>query len=119
MSTMKTIGVVGVGTMGRGIVQLFAQAGHTVHCHDLRTGAAPKAVDQLRGQLARLVEKGRLAVAEADAAGQRMKPVTALADLAGCDVVIEAVVEDLEIKRALFAELEAIVADEAILASNT
>ncbi len=117
--TKQTVGVVGAGAMGRGIVQLFAQAGHDVRCHDAQPGAAAHGVEYARSQVARLAEKGRLTPAEADAAAARMQAVASLGELAGCDAVIEAVVENLEVKRALFTELEAIVDAEAILASNT
>ena len=114
-----TIGVVGAGTMGRGIVQLFAQAGHTVRCHDAQPGAAAKAVEYVDGMFARAVEKGRMAAAAHEGARQRLKACDGLADLADCELVIEAIVEDLEVKRALFRELEGLLGDNAILASNT
>ncbi|WP_288254566.1 3-hydroxyacyl-CoA dehydrogenase [uncultured Hydrogenophaga sp.] len=114
-----TIGVVGAGTMGRGIVQLFAQAGHTVRCHDAQPGAAAKAVEYVDGMFARAVEKGRMTAAAHEGARQRLKACDGLADLADCELVIEAIVEDLEVKRALFRELEGLLGDNAILASNT
>lgn len=114
-----TIGVVGAGTMGRGIVQLFAQAGHTVYCHDAQPGAAAKAVEYVDGMFARAVEKGRMAAADHEGARRRLKACAGLADLADCELVIEAIVEDLEVKRALFRELEGLLGDSAILASNT
>ncbi len=118
-SSPTTIGIVGAGTMGRGIVQLFAQAGHTVRCHDAQPGAAAKAVDYVDGMFARAVEKGRM-TAEAHAqTRERMSACASLADLAGCELVIEAIVEDLEVKRALFRELEGVLGSSAILASNT
>ncbi|WP_234195609.1 3-hydroxyacyl-CoA dehydrogenase [Pseudacidovorax sp. NFM-22] len=118
-STPTTIGVVGAGTMGRGIVQLFLQAGHTVRCHDALPGAAAKAVDYVDGMLARAVEKGRMTAADHQAARGRLHACNALDELADCTLVIEAIVEDLEAKRSLFRQLEALVADDAILASNT
>jgi len=114
-----TIGVVGAGTMGRGIVQLFAQAGHTVRCHDAQPGAAAKAVEYVDGMFSRAVEKGRMAAAAHEGARHRLKACDGLADLADCELVIEAIVEDLEVKRALFRELEGLLGDNAILASNT
>ncbi len=119
MADKITIGVVGAGTMGRGIVQLFAQAGHSVRCHDAQPGAAAKAVDYVDGMFARAVEKGRMSAADHEAARGRLKACGGLADLAGCDLVIEAIVEDLKVKRALFRELEALIGESAILASNT
>jgi 3-hydroxybutyryl-CoA dehydrogenase len=114
-----TIGVIGAGTMGRGIVQLFAQAGHTMHCHDALPGSANKAVEFVTDMIGRGVEKGRITAAEFEAVRGRIHACTKLEDLAGCDVVIEAIVEDLAVKRELFKTLEGIVADTAILSSNT
>jgi len=113
------IGVVGAGTMGRGIVQLFAQAGHVVRCHDAQPGAAAKAVQAVLEQLGKLVEKGRLSADALAAIRERIHVSEDLASFADCGVVIEAIVEDLEAKRALFRALEAVVSPEAILASNT
>lgn len=114
-----TIGVIGAGTMGRGIVQLFAQAGHTVHCHDAMAGAAAKAVEFAVGMIGRGVEKGRISADAFAAVRARVHACGKLEDLAACDVVIEAIVEDLGVKRELFKALEAVVAETAILASNT
>lgn len=118
-SNTTTIGVVGAGTMGRGIVQLFLQAGHTVRCHDAQPGAAAKAVEYVDGMLVRAVEKGRLDAAAHRAARGRLHACSALEELADCTLVIEAIVEDLEAKRSLFRQLEALLAEDAILASNT
>ncbi|MFT4256922.1 MAG: 3-hydroxyacyl-CoA dehydrogenase [Pseudoxanthomonas sp.] len=115
----KTIGVVGAGIMGRGIVQLFAQAGHRVLCHDAAPGAAQGAADYVSGMLDRQVEKGKLNSAKAAEIKAAIVPVPELAGLVSCDVVIEAIVERLDAKRALFSALEDVVADDAILASNT
>lgn len=119
MSQTKTIGVVGAGTMGRGIVQLFAQAGHVVRCQDAQPGAAAKAVDHVDGMLARLVDKGRLAASELERIRGRVTACTSLDELVDCDLVVEAIVEDLAAKRDLFRALESIVGEAAILASNT
>jgi len=119
MADKIRIGVVGAGTMGRGIVQLFAQAGHRVVCCDAQPGAAAVAVDHVLGQLRRNVEKGRLT----EEAFERIRGAIDAADdlsaLAGCAIVVEAIVEDLGAKRELFRRLEAIVGDDAVLASNT
>ncbi|WP_048440320.1 3-hydroxyacyl-CoA dehydrogenase [Caenimonas sp. SL110] len=114
-----TIGVVGAGTMGRGIVQLFAQAGHRVHCFDAQSGASAKAIDYVAGMIGRGVDKGRITAEQFLQIQGRMHACDAVLQLADCDVVVEAIVEDLEIKRQLFRELEAVVSDNAILASNT
>ncbi|MGY3608934.1 MULTISPECIES: 3-hydroxyacyl-CoA dehydrogenase NAD-binding domain-containing protein [unclassified Bradyrhizobium] len=113
------IGVVGAGTMGRGIVQLFAQAGHTVLCFDEKLDAAAQGVAAVFATLESLVAKGRLASDALDGIRARAKSCAALTDLAGCDVVIEAIIEDIAVKRDLFGRLEGIVADNCILATNT
>ncbi|MDQ6685175.1 MAG: 3-hydroxyacyl-CoA dehydrogenase, partial [Pseudomonadota bacterium] len=113
------VGIVGAGTMGRGIVQLFAQAGHRVRCFDAQPGASTQAIDYVAGMIGRGVEKCRLPAAQFEQTRARMHACTELSQLADCDVVIEAIVEDLEVKRALFRELEATVGEDAILASNT
>ncbi len=114
-----TIGVVGAGTMGRGIAQLFVQAGHRVWCHDALDGAAAKAVDYVGGMLAKLADKGRITPEALHGARARLGVAKTMADLADCDLVVEAIVEDLDVKRALFRALEAVVRPDAILASNT
>ena len=119
MAGKIAIGVIGAGTMGRGIAQLFAQAGHMVRCHDAQPGTAAKAVDYVDGMFARAVEKGRMAAAEYVAARNCLKACDGLADLADCGLVIEAIVEDLNVKRVLFRELEDLVDEDTILASNT
>ncbi|MBS0449993.1 MAG: 3-hydroxyacyl-CoA dehydrogenase [Proteobacteria bacterium] len=119
MADKITIGVVGAGAMGRGIVQLFAQAGHPVRCHDAQPGAAAAAVDYVAGMLQRNVEKGRLAPDAFERIRAGMSVAGDLAALAGCGIVIEAIVEDLGVKRELFRSLEAILGDDAVLATNT
>ncbi len=113
------VGVVGAGTMGSGIAQVAATAGHRVLLLDARPGAAAAAIATLRAGLARLVDKGRLDAAQASAAGERLQAVEELEQLACCGLVVEAIVEELEPKRQLLRSLEALLADEAILASNT
>jgi 3-hydroxybutyryl-CoA dehydrogenase len=113
------IGVVGTGAMGRGIVQLFAQSGHSVRLFDAAPGAAEKARDGVADTLGKLADKGRITREALLSTVDRMRPVGTLADLAGCDLVIEAVLEDLTVKRRLFAELESIVTADALLVSNT
>lgn len=119
MTETLKIAVVGAGTMGRGIVQLFAQAGHRVHCFDSFDGAAAKAVDFAVSMIGRGVEKGRLTAEAFGRIRGRIHVAAVLDDLADCDVVIEAVVEDLAVKRNLFRQLEAVVSPRAVLASNT
>jgi 3-hydroxybutyryl-CoA dehydrogenase len=121
MKTVESfrIGVVGTGAMGRGIAQLFAQSGHAVRLFDAAPGAARAAKASVADALGRQVDKGKLAREACDATLARMVPVDALAELADLDLVIEAVVENLEVKRRLFAELEGLLGPDAILATNT
>ncbi|AMM26198.1 3-hydroxyacyl-CoA dehydrogenase [Variovorax sp. PAMC 28711] len=113
------VGIIGAGAMGRGIAQIAAQAGSDVLLLDSFEGAAERGRDALLAQWQKLHEKGRLDEATCDALGARIRPVTSMQDLAQCDLVIEAVVENLEVKRELFKALEAIVAPTATLATNT
>jgi 3-hydroxybutyryl-CoA dehydrogenase len=113
------IAVVGSGAMGAGIAQVAAAAGHTVRLFDTRPGAVDKAIDGIGKAYNKLVEKGRMGALEADLARERLRAAQVQAELKDAALVVEAIVEDLEVKRALFAELEAIVAPECILATNT
>jgi len=112
-------GVVGSGTMGRGIVQVLAQCGARARVFDAKPGAAHAARDAVAKTLAGLVQKGRIAQDAADATLSRIEIADSLAEFAGCHLVVEAIFEDLEAKRALFRELEAIVDERCVLASNT
>ncbi|MEU5365749.1 3-hydroxyacyl-CoA dehydrogenase [Streptomyces sp. NPDC005925] len=113
------VAVVGTGTMGQGIAQVALVAGHPVRLHDTAPGRAREAADAIGARLDRLVEKNRLSGADRDAARERLLPAESLTDLADCALVVEAVVERLDVKQRLFAELEAIVADDCLLATNT
>ena len=113
------VGVIGSGAMGSGIAQVAASAGHQVILFDTRVDAAAKAIAAIGKLYARLVEKGRMTAHDADAAKGRIRVAATLADVRDCVLVVEAIVEDLEVKRCLFAELETIVADTCILATNT
>ncbi|MFV3077050.1 3-hydroxyacyl-CoA dehydrogenase [Niveispirillum fermenti] len=117
--TSEIIGVVGAGVMGRGIAQLFVRAGHQVCLHDSREGAATVARAHVLSMLDRLAAKGAMTQADVRAAAGRLLPVPDLSGLAGCTLVVEAIVEDLEAKRSLFAALEGIVGEGCLLASNT
>ena len=113
------IGIVGSGIMGSGIAEVAATTGHEVVLRSRSLESAQAMVAGLAKSLARQVEKGRREQADADAALARVTATADLADLAGCDLVIESVVEDLEVKKALFRELDAICGPNAILATNT
>src|SRR2546430_431904 len=112
-------GVAGSGTMGRGIVQVLAQCGARTLVYDAQPGAAQKAKDTIAQTLGKLAERGKLERAAVDAALGRIEIAGSLDALAPCQIVIEAIVEDLTAKRELFSKLEAIVAPDSILASNT
>ena len=118
-SILAPVGIVGAGAMGSGIAQVAAMAGHRVLLVDTTDGAAAAAVGRVRAQLDRLVAKGRLGRADADAALSRLSAVDAVADLPECGLVIEAAPEDLELKQRLFAELSERQPPTTVLASNT
>jgi 3-hydroxybutyryl-CoA dehydrogenase len=113
------VAVVGAGTMGNGIAQVFAQAGHSVTLRDLTQEILDRARGSIDRSLAKLVEKGKLQQGDRDAALGRLALRTELETVAGADLVVEAIVEDLAAKQALFRELDRIAKPEAILASNT
>lgn len=114
-----TAAVVGCGAMGRGIAQLLAQAGLEVRLFDTQAGAADAAGTTIASDLDKLVARGKLTASDATAIKPRLRPVGASTQLTGAGLVVEAIVEDLDIKRRVFAELEAIVGDQAIFATNT
>jgi 3-hydroxybutyryl-CoA dehydrogenase len=115
----SVVAVIGSGAMGAGIAQVAAVAGHAVRLYDTRPEAVEQAIAGIGKALARLVEKGRMGAAEADLARERVLPMRALDEAAGAALVVEAVVENLDVKRVLFAELEDIVGTGCILATNT
>jgi 3-hydroxybutyryl-CoA dehydrogenase len=119
MTEIRAVAVVGAGVMGAGIAQVAAEAGLTVSLFDPMEGANERAIQRIAGFLERKVEKGLLSTEEANAAVERIGSAGTLASAAGADVVIEAVPEDLELKRALFHDLDEVVAGDAILATNT
>src|SRR5438552_4113238 len=115
----QRVGVVGAGQMGAGIAQVFAQAGTAVLLTDSRKDALAGAQKGVEGSLARLVKKELLSEADAKAAAGRIATVEALAGLASCDLVVEAVVEDERVKTDVFRTLDDLLAPAAILATNT
>ena len=116
---ISRVGVVGLGTMGAGIAQVCLQAGLEVIGREVEPELGEAARGRIDHYLSRGVEKGRLSAEDKDAALGRLCLVTDLAELASCQLVIEAVFEDLDVKRNTFAELDRIVLPEAILATNT
>ena len=113
------VGVIGTGAMGRGIVQVSAAGGMHVLMMDTRPGAADEARDFVAKMLVRAAEKGSMSKADADAATARIRVAQSLADFKDCHMVVEAIVENLDAKRALFADLEGVVKPDCILATNT
>ena len=116
---IERVGIIGAGAMGRGIAQLMAQCGCETLVFDLDTAASENALAAVAAIWDRLVEKGRMTAADAKTARARLSQAGSLADFAQCDLVVEAIVERLDAKTALFAELEDIVTPQAILATNT
>ncbi|MCQ4042204.1 3-hydroxyacyl-CoA dehydrogenase [Streptantibioticus rubrisoli] len=117
--THTTVAVVGTGTMGQGIAQVALVAGHPVALYDAVPGRVEQAVQEISARLDRLAEKGRIDQAARDAAVAAITPAAELGDLAGAGLVIEAVAEDLAVKQRLFGDLEGVVADDCVLATNT
>jgi 3-hydroxybutyryl-CoA dehydrogenase len=116
---IRRVGVVGLGTMGAGIAQLCVEAGVDTVGREVTSELGEQARDRIAHFLTRKVEKGQLAADERDAAVGRLQLTTELSDFTGCDLVIEAIVEELDAKRELFAALEDVVGPEAVLATNT
>jgi 3-hydroxybutyryl-CoA dehydrogenase len=115
---IERVGVVGLGTMGAGIAQVCVQAGVETVGREVTAELGERARERIAHYLGRGVEKGRLTADERDAALARLTTTTELGDLAGCDLVIEAVVEELDVKREIFAELDRLLPG-AVLATNT
>ena len=119
LDTQTTIAVIGAGAMGSGIAQVAAQAGHQVYLHDQREGAAEAGREGIAKQLQRRVDKGKMQQQDLDAILGRIRPVANLDEVADAGLVIEAIIEDLDIKRQLLANLEDLCTGDAILATNT
>jgi 3-hydroxybutyryl-CoA dehydrogenase len=117
--TVRKVGVVGLGTMGAGIAQVCVQAGVETVGREVSDELGERARARIEHYLGRGVEKGRLSGEEKEAALTRLTTTTNLADLAPCDLVIEAIVEDLDAKRGLFQELDRVVGTDTVLATNT
>ena len=119
MATVQTTGVVGAGTMGNGIAQTFAMAGLPVTLLDINAAALDRGMTAMTRSLERLVAKGRMAAADRDATLARIRPTTAMDVLAGCDLVIEAVLENYDLKAKIIRQLDDLCREDAILATNT
>jgi len=116
---VKKVGVVGCGSMGAGIAQLCAQSGFQVVVSEINDEFLKRGMGFIDKVLSRSVEKGKLAQADKDAVMGRIKGTTSTKDFADCDLVIEAAIENLDLKKKIFAELDGICPKEAILATNT
>ena len=116
---IRTVGVVGAGQMGRGIAQVSAAAGLSVFLADASADLAKKGRDTIAAGLAKLVEKGKVTSADADALVGRVTPAGSLGALASADLVVEAVTENFDAKAAIFRELDAVLPAASVLASNT
>ncbi|EFG35893.1 hypothetical protein BAZG_02187 [Brucella sp. NVSL 07-0026] len=117
--SINHIAIVGAGVMGTGIAQIAAQAGLVTQIFDAREGAAAASRDRLASTLAKLAEKGKISAEDAQTAVSRIEICSSIQELADCDLVVEAIVEKLDAKQALFLELEAVVSGNCILATNT
>lgn len=116
---IRKVGVLGCGLMGSGIAQVAAQAGYDVVVREVEQKFLDKGLGGIQKSLAKFVEKGKMQQAEMDACVGRLKGTTTLQDLADCDIVIEAIIENAQLKRDTYAELDKIVKPAAIFASNT
>jgi 3-hydroxybutyryl-CoA dehydrogenase len=119
MSDIQRVGVLGCGLMGSGIAQVAAAAGYETIVRDVGQPILDKAKAGIEKSLAKFVEKGKLSAADRDATLKRLSFTTVTADLKGCDVVVEAVTEDLDVKNALWKELDGLCGAGTIFASNT
>ncbi len=116
---IKKVGVLGAGLMGHGIAQVVATAGYDVVLREVDDAKLEKGIGKIEKQLARAVEKGKAEQADADAIRGRIQGTTSYADLADCDLVIEAITEDLGLKLEMWKEVDGIVKADALFATNT
>jgi 3-hydroxybutyryl-CoA dehydrogenase len=116
---ISKVGVLGAGLMGHGIAQIAAQAGWDVVLREVDQGKLDKGIGRIEKQLGRAVEKGRMEQADADGVRGRIQGTLDYGDLADCDLVVEAITEDLALKVEMWRELDGIVKDGAVLATNT
>jgi 3-hydroxybutyryl-CoA dehydrogenase len=119
MAEIKKVGVLGCGLMGHGITQVAAQAGYDVVVREVDDSKLAAGIGKIEKQLARAVEKGKASQEDADAVRGRIQGTTDYADLADCDLVVEAITEDLQLKLDMWREVDQIVKPEAVFATNT
>ncbi len=116
---IKTVGVVGCGLMGSGIVEVIARHGHKVVVREVNDDFLKKGMERIQTSMARGVERSKISAADRDAAAARIQGTTKMEDLAQADLVIEAAIENLKLKKEIFKELDQITRPDVILASNT
>lgn len=116
---IQTVGVVGCGLMGSGIVEAIARKGYAVIVREVNQGFLDQGLDKLRTSTGRAVERGKMTAEDRDALLARVTGTTTLADFTPCDFVVEAVVENLDLKKEIFRELDRVTRPEVILSSNT
>jgi 3-hydroxybutyryl-CoA dehydrogenase len=116
---IRNVGVIGAGTMGNGIAQTFAAAGYSVTMRDLKSQFLDRGIAAITKSLDRLALRGKITREDRDATLRRIKPTTELSDLANCDIVVEAILENYDLKAALLKELDATCREDAIFATNT
>ena len=119
MNSIKNIAVAGAGSMGSGIAQIAASAGHEVLLYDTNIAAVDRALKSIAEGCQKLLAKGKLTIDQAEGIVSRIKPASSIEELKGTDLFIEAIIENLEIKSSLFKSVEAVLSRDAILASNT
>ena len=119
MAEIKRVGVLGAGLMGHGIAQVCAQSGYDVVLREVDDATLGKGIAKIEKQLARAVEKGKSSQEDADAVRGRIQGSTDYADLADCDLIIEAITEDLALKLAMWKEVDAVAKADAVFATNT
>jgi 3-hydroxybutyryl-CoA dehydrogenase len=119
IDAVERVGVVGAGTMGSGIAQVSAVAGYDVVMRDIEAEYVENGFETISDSLGRQIESGTITESEAEAAEARIEGTTDLEDLADCDIVVEAALEDIDVKRDIFSDLDEVINDEAVLATNT
>src|ERR1700736_5080581 len=119
MDSIKTVGVLGAGTMGNGIAQVFARAGYKVMLYDVDQAPLDRGMATIKKNLEREIKKGKLDEAERERVWQRLVPVTEMSAIAGVDFLVEAVPEKMEIKKAVVSVVGRLLREEVVMASNT
>ena len=119
IDAVERVGVVGAGTMGSGIAQVAAVTGYDVVMRDIETEYVASGFETIEDSLGRRIQSGTITESEADAAQARIEGTTDLEDLADCDIVVEAALEDIDVKRDIFSDLDEVIDEDTVLATNT